>query len=430
MERCIHFIHDASRRVEREKEDDCAPILPPKSRSLPFSSLHRPTVRETVESLRSARFFQPARLACAAVLLLGCFPPLPRLPFPRRLPDDSHDRRAPTFPRTNTHDHGSLGRLRGTPFPPLVLLLDPTHVLAQLLKVTTSYLLSPVYYSSGLFFGALGCGEGSSGANDTAAALGYRSSRSGDTQALMSSLARTQSITGSRRQPPGRDASSTSRSTLSVFKEPVVAESVEEEEHSRDARSSELSTTVVEELPTSPSPSRISDISTDSTPQLPTSPTPIDPVAESYNAEITDTSTAFAARPLSSLLSIFSYRATVCLSSFELLPDDHSFESRHEREPTVKEVEEILHERLRTEAEVVERVIEEAIEKRGVGEEVRVSEGETYFEEMKKVSVRRSSEGRELMWHFRAVVCRCQGRRGRDRYGRVPGGCRESRDDV
>lgn len=217
----------------------------------------------------------------------------------------------------------------------------------------------------------------------------------------MSSLARTQSITGSSGRLPSRDASSTSRKTLSISSEPLAVDNEKEEEHFRDA--SEVRTSVLEDRPWSPtpSPSHTSDPSNNSTSSLSDTSTPLDRVAESYDAEITSSdSTAFSARPLSSLLSTFSYRATACLSSFELLAEDHSFDSWHEREPTVKQVEVILHERLRTEAEVVERVIEEAIERRGVAEEVRVPEGETYFGEMKKVSARRSCEGKELMRDF------------------------------
>lgn len=90
-------------------------------------------------------------------------------------------------------------------------------------------------------------------------------------------------------------------------------------------------------------------------------------------------------RPLSSLLSLFSHRATVCLSSLELLPDDSSALTDHSREPTAQQMREVER-RMASEVQVVEAAIEKAVEERGIDESVEVEEGRSYFEDMKMVS--------------------------------------------
>lgn len=90
-------------------------------------------------------------------------------------------------------------------------------------------------------------------------------------------------------------------------------------------------------------------------------------------------------RPLSTLLSLFSHRATVCLSSLELLPDDVSSLADYALEPTPRQIQEVER-RMATEVEVLEAAIEKAVEERGVASSVEVDKGRTFFEGMGMVS--------------------------------------------
>lgn len=117
-----------------------------------------------------------------------------------------------------------------------------------------------------------------------------------------------------------------------------------------------------------------------------------DPAATAYELSISSPlqasqsapSSAMAERPLSLLLAGFSHRATVCLSSLELLQSDAE-KSIHLREPTRQQIE-LVEEQMKEETKVVERAIEAAVENRGVDERVETPEmGTTYFDEMKKV---------------------------------------------
>lgn len=119
----------------------------------------------------------------------------------------------------------------------------------------------------------------------------------------------------------------------------------------------------------------------------------LDPVAAFYQEEIT-TLAPISSRPLSSALAIFSYRATRCFSSFELLSENdfgnqnlRSTECVQPGEVVSIEQVQVLRKVLAVEVKVVERIIEEAIQNRGVEENLKVVvRGTTYFDSMKMVS--------------------------------------------
>jgi hypothetical protein len=107
-------------------------------------------------------------------------------------------------------------------------------------------------------------------------------------------------------------------------------------------------------------------------------------------------------RPLSTLLSIFSHRATVCLSSLELLPDDSSALTDHPREPTAQEMREVER-RMASEVQVVEAAIVRAVEERGIDESIKVEEGKTYFEDMEMVNALLLYEAEKTLLTHRRV---------------------------
>jgi hypothetical protein len=292
----------------------------------------------------------------------------------------------------------------------------------QMLKVTPSYLLSPAYFCSDLFWSellgsfesfsacaraALSLGALVDFVGNFAAALGYGPA---STQRIVTCSRRNQSITGSRGNPPGPGEA--------IRRVEVVA--VEETEASTEGMKAEVEEDLELQLPSqtvladdpepttqhTPSASSTSTSTSSSTtlPSTPLSTQTFDSEATAYQATISSPS-SLTSRPLSSLLAIFSYRATVCLSSFELLPDDAlGGLSEHAREPTERE-KEVVRRRMKSEVEVVERAIEKAIEERGVDETVKVREGKTYFEEMERVSRVESGLG-ENGWLMRSFWAR------------------------
>lgn len=103
-------------------------------------------------------------------------------------------------------------------------------------------------------------------------------------------------------------------------------------------------------------------------------------------------------RPLSSALAIFSYRATRCFSSFELLSEyDFGIQNLGVTEcvqpgevVSIEQVK-VLRKVLPVEVQVIERIIEEAIQNRGVEENLKIIlGGTTYFDSMKMVSYYKS----------------------------------------
>lgn len=138
--------------------------------------------------------------------------------------------------------------------------------------------------------------------------------------------------------------------------------------------------------------------------EAPTSTTSSHPdTSPTASTDETDPFDPLSSRPISSLLHIFSYRATVCLSSLELLPDDASVLLSTWKEPTSAEME-VVHDRLKGEVEIVERAIEQAVEDRGVSQDVK-GMGGSYFTTMRSsfVNVTVDEEGIDTLLFLDAV---------------------------
>lgn len=112
-----------------------------------------------------------------------------------------------------------------------------------------------------------------------------------------------------------------------------------------------------------------------STDSLSTPTTSLPPPLSSFPTE---------SRPPSMILTLFTRRTIACLSSFELLPDEGEHGNIF-REPTVKEMK-LVEKSLGPDLRLVEKAIEDAIEAKGVDEELVVEMGHSYFETMYRVS--------------------------------------------
>lgn len=274
-------------------------------------------------------------------------------------------------------------------------------------KLTMGYLLSPAYYCSNIFWAALGYGTSS----QTLITTIHRQSI-----LIASAPPSPPSGVASRPDPRPSSTSTVDPQLLSASEEDfvlvqhepsspvasansVLAESTFEHhgaEESIDSATSRGSTT--------------SSSSSSSPPPTPSSQTTLDldPDAMTFDATIRNPG-AIATRPLSSLLSVFSFRATACLSTFESLeegtePWDVVEVGSHLREPTKAE-EQFVQRAMAKEVREVEAIIEKVVDETRIDSMLHVPGGHSYFETMVPsfVDVPVSDEGIDTERFLKAV---------------------------
>ncbi|KAK4704263.1 hypothetical protein P7C70_g1947, partial [Phenoliferia sp. Uapishka_3] len=161
--------------------------------------------------------------------------------------------------------------------------------------------------------------------------------------------------------------------------------------------------------PSSPTPSTSSSSSPTSS-NLPSeyaSTISLDDEATSYEAAVQALG-PIASRPLSTVLSSFSYRVSTRMSTFQDLDEDDDYLPGdvidHAREPTMKE-ELFIQKAMESEVKAVEAILEKAVQDSQVNESIIVERGHSYFETMQPsfIDVKVSEHGIDTEDFLRAV---------------------------